>query len=102
MGAPNVYGDSDSIRTLFETGMATIRYRHQITFDDPEALNRFCDTEARKDIYKGNRLTIGPLKLFKDGSLGARTALMRRPYADDPCNCGVEVLSDEKRSKTSS
>ena len=22
---------------------------------------------------------------------------MRRPYADDPCNCGVEVLSDEKQ-----
>ena len=97
VGAPNVYGDSDSIRTLFETGRATIRYRHQITFDDPEALNRFCDTEARRDIYKGNRLTIGPLKLFKDGSLGARTALMRRPYADDPCNCGVEALSDEKQ-----
>jgi len=37
------------------------------------------------------------LSRFKDGSLGARTALMRRPYADDPCNCGVEALSDEKQ-----
>ena len=99
VGAPNVYGDVDSIRALFESGRAKIRYRHQITFDDPEALDRFWQTEGRRDLYRGNRLTVGPLKLFKDGSLGARTALMRRPYADDPGNLGVEALSDERQER---
>ena len=34
----------------------------------------------------------GPLKMFVDGSLGARTALMRQPYADDPSTCGVPTI----------
>jgi predicted amidohydrolase YtcJ len=40
-------------------------------------------------------LALGPLKLFKDGSLGARTATMRHEYLDDPGNYGVEALSDD-------
>ena len=35
----------------------------------------------------------GPLKLFVDGSLGARTALMRSPYHDDPSTCGIATLT---------
>jgi predicted amidohydrolase YtcJ len=34
-------------------------------------------------------LRIGAVKLFADGSLGARTAALREPYADDPGNRGV-------------
>lgn len=37
----------------------------------------------------------GPVKLFADGSLGARTAHLREPYADDPGNRGVAVCDDE-------
>lgn len=34
---------------------------------------------------------IGPVKLFADGSLGARTAALSEPYADDPGNRGMLV-----------
>ncbi len=34
-------------------------------------------------------LRIGGLKLFADGAMGARTAAMRQPFADDPNNKGV-------------
>jgi predicted amidohydrolase YtcJ len=37
-------------------------------------------------------LRMGPLKLFADGTLGSRTALMRRPYRDDPGNTGLAVM----------
>jgi predicted amidohydrolase YtcJ len=37
-------------------------------------------------------LKMGPLKLFADGTLGSRTAWMRRPYWDDPGNTGVPVM----------
>ena len=38
-------------------------------------------------------LRTGGVKLFTDGSLGARTALLRTPYADDPGNTGIQIHS---------
>ncbi len=40
------------------------------------------------------------IKVFVDGSLGARTALLSEPYHDDPGNYGVQVTSDEDIRKT--
>jgi predicted amidohydrolase YtcJ len=37
------------------------------------------------------RLRIGGVKLFADGSLGARTAYMLKPYEGEPDNCGIPV-----------
>lgn len=34
---------------------------------------------------------IGALKLFSDGSIGGRTALLSEPYADAPHTCGLAV-----------
>lgn len=39
---------------------------------------------------------IGPLKLFIDGSLGGRTALLRQPYEDDPTTCGISTLTQQQ------
>ncbi|MDP2872657.1 MAG: amidohydrolase [Bacillota bacterium] len=36
-------------------------------------------------------LSIGAVKLFVDGSLGARSAALTRPYADDPGQSGIVV-----------
>ena len=38
-------------------------------------------------------LVFGPLKLLTDGSLGARTAWMRQPYADDPSTRGIATMT---------
>ena len=40
----------------------------------------------------GVRWGVVGVKLFSDGSLGARTALLRSPYSDDPATSGVELL----------
>ena len=94
VGAPNACGDFLSIRRLYEEGRAKIRFRHQVTCQTAEEIERLVATERSHPAYGGDRLTFGPLKLFKDGSLGARTALMRQAYRDDPGNFGVEALSD--------
>ena len=39
---------------------------------------------------------LGPRKLYTDGSLGARTAWMKAPYADAPDTRGVPVYSKEE------
>jgi predicted amidohydrolase YtcJ len=38
--------------------------------------------------FGDDRLAIGAIKLFSDGSLGARTAALRQPYADDSSTRG--------------
>lgn len=44
----------------------------------------------------GNRLTIRTLKLFADGALGSRGAALLAPYADNPDNNGLLLLSREE------
>lgn len=42
------------------------------------------------------RFSYGPLKILGDGSLGARTAYLRSPYADDPSTCGIAMYTPEE------
>ena len=54
------------------------------------------DSAARLGLrpgFGGDRLWIGHVKAFADGSMGSRTALMLDPYENQPNNRGVEVLS---------
>ncbi|MCF8380921.1 MAG: amidohydrolase [Bacteroidales bacterium] len=46
-------------------------------------------------IYKTERLHIASIKLYADGALGSRGALMIEPYSDDPKNSGLQVASYE-------
>jgi predicted amidohydrolase YtcJ len=41
---------------------------------------------------RGRRWSVVGIKLYADGSLGARTAYLREPYSDDPGNRGVLLL----------
>ena len=73
----------------------TLRVYHQCSFMKKADFQEFLQTGYKTgvgDIY--NR--IGPLKLFIDGSLGARTALMRQPYHDDPSTKGISTLTKEQ------
>jgi predicted amidohydrolase YtcJ len=47
-----------------------------------------------KGIYKTDRLNVRSIKLFADGALGSRGALLFEPYADDPRNLGLAVNTD--------
>ncbi len=38
-------------------------------------------------------IKIGACKIFADGSIGGRTALLSKPYADDPTNYGMAIHS---------
>lgn len=39
---------------------------------------------------------LGSMKIFADGAFGGRTALLSRPYHDDPSTCGVSIFTQEK------
>jgi predicted amidohydrolase YtcJ len=42
------------------------------------------------------RLTVRSIKIYADGSLGSRTALLSSPYADDPSKSGILVTPPER------
>jgi predicted amidohydrolase YtcJ len=49
----------------------------------------------KKGPYQTDRLHVTALKLYADGALGSRGALMIEPYSDDPGNYGLQVASEE-------
>ena len=82
------------VRDIYANKLCPLRYRHQMSFASPAAFAQWAESDKKQCLCENDRLTLGPLKLFKDGSLGARTATMRQEYRDDPGNFGVEALSE--------
>ena len=48
-----------------------------------------------KGVYKTERLTIGTVKLFADGALGSRGALLLESYSDAPDTKGLQLDTKE-------
>ncbi len=42
-----------------------------------------------------NKLTVSSVKLYVDGALGSRGALLLEPYSDDPDNIGLQLESND-------
>lgn len=76
-------------------GKMSVRVYEQSQFTTPEELQSFLDAGYKTGI--GNKwFRIGPLKLLGDGSLGARTALLRDGYADAPEEKGLALFTQEQ------
>ncbi|MEY8355829.1 amidohydrolase [Lachnospiraceae bacterium 54-53] len=88
----------DAYRELEEEGLMTLKVYEQCLLPDMKTLKRFAESGYRTG--SGSRyFAIGPLKIISDGSLGARTAYLSRPYADDeehPDNCGIPIYSQQE------
>lgn len=67
-----------------------IRFSHQCWFMNAGDLKAFAEG-AHPQETPFNR--ISAVKLFMDGSLGARTARMRKPYMDEPGSRGIAAFS---------
>lgn len=86
-----------ALHLLAKDGRIPVRYSAQYSFNTPDELRDFLATEGQnQNDYDERNFRRGALKLFKDGSLGARTAEMLDDYADDPGNRGLAVLTDEQ------
>ena len=49
-----------------------------------------------KGIYSTERLMVRSIKIYADGALGSRGALLLKPYADDPSTRGIQIEPTEK------
>jgi predicted amidohydrolase YtcJ len=54
------------------------------------------DDIAKIASIENDRIRIGSIKIFADGSLGARTAALNAPYADDKTTIGILTYSQER------
>lgn len=85
------------METFYAEGKGLLRYRHQVCCSSPEQVRTFFARERAAGCRPScGLLSLGPLKLFADGSLGGRTALLRGKYADDPGNRGQSVISSSE------
>lgn len=84
----------EAYKELEEEGKLTVRIYEQNNISSLEELSRFVNaghiTGNGSDMYR-----FGPLKMLGDGALGARTAYLTIPYADDSSTCGIPVYSKE-------
>ena len=88
----------DLLKDMAKNGELKIRYRSQTCFADAEQLRSFL-TEgefAHADYGEDPLLSVGAVKMFRDGSLGGRTALLREGYVPDRENHGLEWHSMEE------
>lgn len=83
-------------------GRLPVRVFEQCLLASEDLLKQFisedrCSCCCRQSIGETQPLfRIGTLKELIDGSLGGRTALLDRPYANDPDNCGIATMTQEK------
>jgi hypothetical protein len=82
----------EALAALHSAGALSLRYRVYIP---AEAMGYVKDKGLRTKL-DDDRVRINGVKVYADGSLGARTAALRLPYADDPSNCGILRHTDDK------
>ncbi|PAB57945.1 amidohydrolase [Anaeromicrobium sediminis] len=82
-------------KELNNEGKLPIRIYEQCLLQNTERLNSFL-SKGYSTGYGDDFFKIGPLKLLADGSLGARTAYLSQPYADDSTTCGIGVFTQDE------
>ena len=85
---------NEAYREMEAEGTLTVRVYEQANFTNLPALSAFAEGE-NKTGSGSDSFRIGPLKMLGDGALGARTAYLTQPYADDPSTKGLSVFTPE-------
>ncbi|WP_288253066.1 amidohydrolase [uncultured Hydrogenophaga sp.] len=87
---------------LWQRGELTVRSVLMPLADSSLPLQENLDRIAHAGVATGfgdARLKLGGVKLFLDGGASLGTALMREPYPDERCNCGIQVTPTESFRK---
>lgn len=89
----------DLYRELYEPGGVPLRVDLHIDWDyAQDAIGMGLVTGQDVGAERGY-LQMGGVKLFSDGSLGGRTAALRRPYADAPETSGLLMMAPEELTR---
>lgn len=77
-----------------------LRFAHQCWLMNVADVKRFCaEVRGMSAILDNPFNRVSAVKLFMDGSLGARTAALRAPYADEPDNVGTMMFGEAELTR---
>jgi predicted amidohydrolase YtcJ len=76
--------------SLYKTGKLRIHLYVMLT---PSSDN--LDKVLKMGKYQTNYITVRSLKIYADGSLGSRTARLKKPYSDAEPHQGLNMISDD-------
>jgi predicted amidohydrolase YtcJ len=82
----------EALAALSTIESSSIRYRAYV----PARAVKFLAESPLRGRLEGEPCRINGVKIYADGSLGAGTAALREPYADDPASSGVLRHTDEE------
>jgi len=84
------------IKAFTEAGVH-LRVNTQCRIEKDSSYNEFIKRGWITKASMGHPyVTMGPVKFFADGSLGSRTAYLRKPYHDEPSTTGLRVHAPEE------
>jgi len=87
----------DAYIKLYTENDLHLRVSQQCTIENDSVFNEFLKRGWVTRSSMGHPyLTMGASKLFADGSLGSRTAYMRKPYMDAPSTRGYQIHTQEE------
>lgn len=93
VGSRSGYGEIAAYRTARRTGRLPIRTNLCLLGGDHGIVDQ-CFRDGLVTGAGDDRLSIGPVKIFTDGSAGGRTAAMSEPYLGEPATSGIFLLTD--------
>lgn len=85
----------DAYSELDEEGELPVRIYEQCLLASLPLLSKFL-SEGHHTNEGSSMFRIGTLKLLTDGSLGGKTAFLRKPYENDPSTRGIATLTQEE------
>ena len=86
----------DELKAASLDGRLKVHYAEQALSQTKEEVDDWFCHEHYK--MRDGSFKVSCLKLISDGSLGARTAFMKKPYADDASTRGIAIYSQEELS----
>jgi predicted amidohydrolase YtcJ len=89
------YAEILAYRAAVVQGRMPIR-THQCLLGGPGGIVERCFSEGLVTGLGDDRLMVGPVKIFTDGSAGGRTAAMTMPYRGEPPTTGLFLLTDDE------
>jgi predicted amidohydrolase YtcJ len=98
VGIHSLMAHAPEIRALTElraAGPLPVRVRMQLPF---ERLETYAEAGLRTG-FGDEYLSLGAVKLFSDGSLGARTAALLAPYEDEPTSSGELIYAPDELTR---
>lgn len=84
-----------AFKELDEEDRLKIRIGEQCMISDPALLKEFFE-KGYNQGYGNNRYRVNCIKIFSDGSLGARTAALKAPYNDAPDTKGILIYTQDE------